>query len=89
MRRAGGGGQGTQSACEVLWPNRMGFLNLYLSFPRVRGCGERGGSRGGGVRVRGGIEEPEEEHVVLVWGAACRDVGSGFPLFLLRRTSTM
>lgn len=48
MRGAGGGGQGTQSACEVLWPNRMGFLNLYLSFPRVRGCGERGGSQGGG-----------------------------------------
>lgn len=33
------------------------------------------------MRVREGTEEPEEEHVVLVWGAACRDVGSGVPLF--------
>lgn len=85
-----GGGCSTQSACEVLWLTTCVFESLsfhiffFFFFPRVRSRGKYIVRGWGGEReVKQGreiIKEPEIRHVVLVWGATCRDGGSGFSL---------
>lgn len=83
MGLLGGVGEGTESACKVLQLTTCVFesqsFHVFVFFRFVShgeglgsACSMRTGRREGSMRER--IKEPGVGHVVLIWGAACRDV---------------